>query len=88
MRGVPYSLLLGRQEAGTVSPGRNETGPEPQGFRPVCRPQSLELGLFLYLITIFLKHAFERVGEGELESLPRALAVVVERLVAGLEPPV
>ncbi len=37
-------------------------------------------GSFLYLITIFLKHAFERIGKGEPDGLARALPVVVERL--------
>src|SRR5688572_9294923 len=43
---------------------------------------------FLYLITIFLKHAFERVGKSEPQGFDRALPIFVERLVADFESPV
>ena len=33
-------------------------------------------GSFLYFIAIFVKHAFEGIGEGEFDLLPGALAVL------------
>src|SRR5262245_15060959 len=42
----------------------------------------------LYLITVFVKHAFERLRKGEPNCRARALPVVVQGLVADLEAPV
>src|SRR5579885_1217655 len=83
-------LATPRMAGGLAGWGSAETKPHPnpKGSGRFTGRNPWGLGSFLYLITIFLKHAFERVGKRQLDRLPRAFAVLVERLVAGLEPPV
>src|SRR6185295_4017964 len=80
-----------------VTPQNRRAEPAPgKGRGQINGPRSLRvpfgkcgrLGSFLYFITIFLKHAFERIGKGELDLLPRAFSILVERLTTGLKPPV
>src|SRR5262245_53609375 len=78
-----------------VTPQEKRCQAETPGIGSTVKRKSADSGQilligssFLYLITVFVKHAFERIGKSEPNCRARALPVVVQGLVADFKPPV